>query len=112
MSDIYSNIKNRREAIGMSQTELAEASGYSGKSAIARIESGQLDIPQSKIKAIAKALRLSPAQLFDGDLLSIEEEEKELVRAYREAPEAIQQSVCKLLDIPPAVLGESSSSAG
>ena len=38
---LYDNIRLRREALGMTQEELALSSGYKGKSAIARIENGE-----------------------------------------------------------------------
>lgn len=67
MLELYKNIKERRIKLGMTQTELAEKLGYSDKSAIAKIESGKIDIPQSKIVAFAKALHTSPSELMGWD---------------------------------------------
>lgn len=67
MLELYKNIKERRLKLGMTQTELAEKLGYSDKSAIAKIESGKIDIPQSKIVAFAKALHTSPSELMGWD---------------------------------------------
>ena len=61
---LYKNIKKRRMELGMTQTELAKKTGYSDKSMIAKVEAGLIDLPQSKIKAFADALKLSPAQLM------------------------------------------------
>lgn len=64
MSILSERIKQRREALGMSQAELAELLGYSDRSTIAKIEKGTNDITQSKIEAFAKALRTTPAYLM------------------------------------------------
>lgn len=67
MLELYKNIKKKRLKLGMTQSELAEKLGYSDKSAIAKIESGKIDIPQSKIVAFAKALHSSPSELMGWD---------------------------------------------
>lgn len=67
MLKLYENIKNRRTELGMTQSELAEKLGYADKSMISRIEKGQIDLPQSKIIAIAEALRVDPSELMGWD---------------------------------------------
>lgn len=64
METLYARIRERREALEMSQTELAEILGYSDRSAIAKIEKGVNDITQSKIEAFASALHTTPAYLM------------------------------------------------
>lgn len=64
MDTLYARIRERREALEMSQAELAEHLGYSDRSAIAKIEKGVNDITQSKIEAFAKALHTTPAYLM------------------------------------------------
>ncbi|MFV0351196.1 MAG: LexA family protein [Oscillospiraceae bacterium] len=64
MGSIYENIKSRRQALGLSQEELAKKMGYTSRSTIAKIESGENDITQSKIEAFAKALETTPAWLM------------------------------------------------
>lgn len=64
MSNLYTNIKRRREELKMSQTELAKKLGYKDRSTIAKIESGENDLTQSKIIAFAQALNTTPAQLM------------------------------------------------
>ena len=64
MSILNERIKQRREALGMSQAELAELLGYSDRSTIAKIEKGTNDITQSKIEAFAKVLHTTPAYLM------------------------------------------------
>lgn len=53
----------RRQAIDMTQAELARIVGYKDRSAIAQIERGNVDLPLSKVEAIAEALSISPARL-------------------------------------------------
>lgn len=57
-------IRERREQLNISQEELAQKLGYKSRSTITRIESGENDIPQSKIKAFADALETTPAYLM------------------------------------------------
>lgn len=64
MIELYANIKKLRNELGMSQTQLAEAAGYADKTMISKIESGVVDLTQSKIQAIADALRTSPGVLM------------------------------------------------
>ena len=58
------NIKLLREKLGLSQEELALKVGYKDRSSIAKIESGKVDLAQSKIAAFAVALRVTPAELM------------------------------------------------
>ena len=62
--ETYENIKLLREKLGLSQEELAERVGYKDRSSIAKIESGCVDLAQSKIALFAKALHVSPAELM------------------------------------------------
>lgn len=67
MLKLYENIKQRRISLGMSQSELAERTGYADKSTISRIEAGKVDLSQSKIKLFADVLRTTPADLMEYD---------------------------------------------
>lgn len=64
MLKLYTNIKNMREEQGMSQEELAKRAGYTSRSSITKIEKGLVDLTQSKISAIAKALHTTPSVLM------------------------------------------------
>ena len=64
MLDLYKNIRNRREELGMSQETLARKVGYTSRSTIARIEKGEIDISRSKILAFAQALKTTPSELM------------------------------------------------
>jgi len=76
---IGENIRKRRLELGMSQDELAELSGYTSRSAITKIETGVNDITQSKIVAIAKALKTTPSALMDETNTNIQLPKKEPV---------------------------------
>lgn len=58
-------IKYYRESLNMSQAELARLTGYAGRSAISRIESGERDLSQDRLKLFAKVLRVDPVDLLD-----------------------------------------------
>lgn len=73
---LYENIKARRIALKMTQQELANKMGYKSTSTIAKIESGENDIPQAKIIAFANALSTTPAALMGINTKNLEEEER------------------------------------
>lgn len=64
MLKLYENIKRYRKAARLTQEELAKLTGYTDRSSIARIEKGEIDLPQSKIKQFAQALGTTPSQLM------------------------------------------------
>ncbi len=64
MLDLYKNLKARREELGMTQAQLAEKIGYADKTMISKIEKGSVDLSQSKIAVIAKALKTTPSELM------------------------------------------------
>lgn len=64
MTDIGKRIKELRESIGMTQTELAQKLGYKNKSTIGKIETGINDIVLSKVVEFANALHTSVAYLM------------------------------------------------
>lgn len=105
MEKLGSKIKSRREELGMSQTELAKLTGYSDKSAISRIESGNNDIPARKLRLFAYALKLSETSLASsddkladlGNLLS--PDEFALIVAYRNADTETKRDILRRLDI-------------
>lgn len=68
MLKLYENIKVRRKEMKMTQEELARRTGYTDRSSIARIEKGEIDLPQSKIKQFAEALGTTPGHLMGWDV--------------------------------------------
>ena len=64
MLDVYKRIKDLRIALGMSQGELSQKTGYNDRSSIAKIEAGKVDLTQSKIVSFANALNTTPSYLM------------------------------------------------
>lgn len=67
MLTLYKNIKARRLDLKMSQDRLAELTGYKDRSSIAKIEKGDVDLAESKIREFAKALKTTPQELMGWD---------------------------------------------
>ncbi len=86
LSDIGQRIKNRREELNMTQMDLAKALGYKSKSSINKIELGVQNLRQSKIKAIADALKTTPSYIMGW---------------ADDTPPAPVYSKCALPEIPP-----------
>jgi len=60
-------VKQYRTEKGMTLQELADRSGYNDRSTVSKIERGMVDVPQSKILALADALGVTPLDLIGGD---------------------------------------------
>ena len=60
------NIRKRRQELGLSQQELADAMGYRTRSTIAKIESGENDVSQNKLLKFAAALQTTAQALITG----------------------------------------------
>lgn len=61
---IGDRIKARRVSLGWSQRDLAEKMGYKNHSVVARVESGKVDLPQSRVDQFAKVLGISHGYLL------------------------------------------------
>lgn len=69
LKDFGAKIKARRIELNMTQDELAKAAGYTSRSSINKIELGIVDVSQSKVAKLAKALKISPTILVGwGDI--------------------------------------------
>ena len=67
LKKLGSNIQTAREEKGMTQSDLANSAGYTTnncRSTMSKIEHGKNDLPVTKLKMIADALSLSPAELL------------------------------------------------
>lgn len=58
-------IRQRRKELGWSLRDLAHRMGYANHSTVARIEKGEIDIPQSKVVKFAEVMGTSVAFLMD-----------------------------------------------
>lgn len=65
--DTGAKIKQKRLEIGMSQREFSKKVGYTDHSIVTRIESGQVDLPLSKLKKISEILDVSVPWLMGMD---------------------------------------------
>ncbi len=63
-NNIGERIKNRREELELSQTELAHRMGYSGKSAVSRAETSGDNVGTTRVCKFAHALKCSPSDLM------------------------------------------------
>ena len=102
---MYQRIRDLRIQHGMSQQQLAKLTGYQDRSSIAKIESGFVDLPQSKILQFSKVLQVSPAYLMGledescaSSQIVLTPRERIVVIAYRAHPE-MQDAVDRLLQI-------------
>ena len=64
LKEFGKNIKKRRLELGMTLEEVAKLTGYSGKSGVAKVESGYSNVYQDRVLAFAKALKTTPAKLM------------------------------------------------
>lgn len=67
MLELYENIKKLRKQNKWSQDDLAKKAGYTDRSSIAKIEKGQIDLPQSKIILFADIFGVDPGALMGMD---------------------------------------------
>lgn len=58
-------VRKLRMEKGMTLQELADKCGYTSRASINKIESGEVDVPTSKVKLIAAALGVSPLDLME-----------------------------------------------
>lgn len=61
---IGERIRQRREELGMSQSELARKAGYKSRSSINKIESDDRGATREQLEHIARALRVTPSYLM------------------------------------------------
>lgn len=64
MNTIGNRIHSRRVELGLSQTELANRLGYTGKAAISKIETGKGEVPSKKLFDFAEALDTTVSYLI------------------------------------------------
>lgn len=97
--EIGNRIRKYRKEVGLTQEQLAEAIGVT-KSRVSNWEQG-INRPDADILAeLCKALNVSPSILLDVYLTDDElnEQEKKVIKAYRDKPD-LRQAVDILLGI-------------
>ncbi|MBQ9698422.1 MAG: helix-turn-helix transcriptional regulator [Acidaminococcaceae bacterium] len=92
MMKVHENIRARRIALKMTQQELAKKMGYKSTSTIAKIESGENDIPQAKIAAFAEALNTTPAELMGFNFTIID---GEMIETLNEPDDTVTVTISK-----------------
>ena len=106
MLKMYERIKELRKQNNWTQEELAQKVGYTDRSAIAKIEAGKIDLPQSKIVEFANVFGVDAGDLLGwGDDLYVttlpstpkEKKAKELYSLYENASPEVQSAVELLL---------------
>lgn len=89
---IGDRIRFRREELGLSQDELAQKLGYKSRSSINKIEKGQNDIPQSKVRDFAIALDTTAEYLLGLDKKENTKADIPQVRAIQRAMTNISEA--------------------
>ena len=104
MLQLYKNIKSFRKQNNWSQDELAKKMGYTDRSTISRIESGEVDLPQSKIMEFARIFDVAPGDLMGWDEPEYDSREVEkaidLYRRFTNLPPEKQEALRILLEVP------------
>lgn len=110
MLKLYENIKHYRKQQGYTQDELARLAGYTDRSSIAKIESGAVDLSQSKILQFAEIFHIPAGDLmgydqnpeaqaqFEASLLK-DEETMAMIRKYLALPEEKRKAVQQMVDV-------------
>lgn len=121
MIKLYKNIYDLRKKNGWTQEELAKKMGYTDRSMIAKIESGKVDLSQSKIIEFARIFDVEPGDLMGWDepetfatpeefelrwhqigggrhRLDLSDDEQEIVLEYRVASDDDKRMVRRMLE--------------
>ena len=83
---IGTKIKELRKQKNLTQEQLAEALGYSGKSVISHIEKGDADMTYEKILLLLRKFSLDANSLFDGEMAERKPVEAKLEEKKPEKP--------------------------
>lgn len=97
MEEFYTigkKVKAARKALGLTQKELAEKTGYT-ESGISRVEKGEIDLPVSKIKILSTTLRVPVDYLICDYLFQKEQDPAELINSL---PKDQREMILKLID--------------
>lgn len=94
----------------MTQAELAKKIGYTSRVSVNKIELNQRNLKQSKIKAIADALGVTPTYIMGWEdeepetvpapATELAADEEQLLEYYRKASPEMQEAVRRVLKMP------------
>ena len=104
------NIKKRRLELGMTLEEVGNLVGV-GKSTVRKWETGAIgNMKSDKIELLSIALKISPAEFMgweidDNDDIIPSDDERELLKAYKEAKNSKSASVRALASAVDKLLG-------
>lgn len=106
--EVYEIIKQRRKELGLTADQVADALGVS-RATVYRYESKDIEkVPITVMVPLAKVLHCSPGYLMGWEdtkedaatiKLEINNEEQQIVKAYRSADDGTKAAVRKLLDV-------------
>lgn len=101
MLKLYENIRELRKLNKWTQEELAVRMGYTDRSMIAKIESGKVDISQSKIIDFARVFGVDPGDLM-GEVITdnpvnVTDKAIELFGLYQNASPEVRAAIDLLL---------------
>ena len=106
---VYENIKKFRLQAQMSQAELAQRTGYTDRSSIAKIEKGMVDLSQSKIKQFADVFGVAPGELMGWEEKTAPETGSGLSEAKKQllalAENCTEEDAERLLQVMELILG-------
>ena len=89
-------IRQKRTELDMTQEELGLKVGYTSRSSINKIELGLVDLPQSKIISIAKALQTTPAYIMGWEEPT--KEENELLKLIEQLTDEEIEELSRFID--------------
>ena len=91
ISSIGQRIKRRREELNLTQDDLARKLGYQSRSSINKIELGKQSLTQSRIKAFAIALGVTPTNLMGWEDEQSSEIKKQSLERFSSYAELLNQ---------------------
>ena len=95
--DFGREVRRRREALGLTLEQLAESSELT-PNYIGTIENGKRDPSLSTVLALARGLRVPPADLFGG-VEDLTPAATEAGRLFDAAPPEVQEAVLQILRV-------------
>lgn len=94
-TSIGKKIREARKNLGMTQLELGRLTGYT-ESSVSHIEKGEVDLPISKVKSLAVALRV-PVDYLIGDFLE-ESDQPEPGKVFETLPKEQRDAIMREIE--------------